>query len=75
VDDITHATSFWLNKDVAEEHLLREIAYYKARLADIEKAPRHSRHREGWGLTANRLQECRTKLAKLRSSKRRVQSH
>lgn len=64
--------SFWINEEVAEEQLLRQIAYYKARLADIQKAPENSRHREGLATTEYRLEECRQRLAQLRRSQRRL---
>jgi hypothetical protein len=54
-----------------EDQLLSRIAYYKARLADIQKAPKNSRHREGWEAVASRLEESQYLLAHLRSRRSR----
>lgn len=49
-----------------ETQLLEEIAYYKARLADMRKAPETSRHRDGLQRVAERLKNSETMLARLR---------
>jgi len=54
-------------EELTEDHLRREIAYCKARLADIQNAPPHSRHREGLMHAANRLRECEHRLTRLRA--------
>lgn len=54
---------------ITEDQLLNEIAYYRARLADIEKAPEQSRHREGLERVSSRLKECQHQLAALRSKR------
>jgi len=63
----------WQREDdpQTEDQLLGRIAYYKARLADIQKAPKHSRHREGWEAVAARLEESQHQLARLRSRRTR----
>lgn len=63
-------SSLWLNREITEEELLRNIAYYKARLVDIQNAPPHSRHREGWADTRERLEQCQRRLAELRRRRR-----
>lgn len=55
-----------------EEQLRSQIAYYKARLADIQKAPSNSRHREGWDAVATRLAESQYLLARLHSRRERT---
>lgn len=50
----------------AEEHILGEIAYCKARLADILNAPESSRHREALGKITERLRRSEALLAQLR---------
>lgn len=52
-------------KEVTEEELREQVAYYKARLMDIEKAPPHSRHRDGWAETRRRLHQCQRQLKAL----------
>lgn len=49
-----------------EEPILGEIAYCKARLADIRKAPESSRHREALGQVIERLRRNELLLAHLR---------
>ena len=55
---------------VTEEELHQRIAFYKARLADIQKAPEGSPHRRGWDEATRRLQECRRKLRALHQHRR-----
>ena len=57
-----------LHPGVAEEQLIEEIAYYKARLADIRKAPATSRHRERLEHVADRLSHREMMLAQLRNN-------
>lgn len=56
-----------IDPQAVEDQLLSQIAYYKARLADIQKAPRNSRHREGWETVTSRLEESQHRLARLRN--------
>lgn len=60
------------NPQAVEDQLLSQIAYYKARLADIQKAPKNSRHREGWETVTSRLEESQYLLARLRSRRNRT---
>lgn len=56
-----------LRPSVAEEQLRGEIAYYKARLADIRRAPATSRHRDSLDHVADRLHQRELLLAQIRS--------
>jgi hypothetical protein len=60
-----------LNPVVSEEQLIEEIAYYKARLADIRKAPATSRHRERLEHVADRLHQREMMLAQMRTHRPR----
>lgn len=51
----------------SEEHILGEIAYCKARIADIRRAPETSRHREALSQVTERLRRSELLLAQLRS--------
>jgi hypothetical protein len=51
----------------AEEHILGEIAYCKARIADICKAPETSRHREALSHVQERLRRNELLLAQIRN--------
>ncbi len=59
--------SFIRPPSAAEEHILGEIAYCKARLADISKAPEASRHREALSQVTERLRRNERLLAQLRN--------
>ncbi len=43
--------------ELSEEHLRAELAYFKARLTDIDKAPPGSRHREGRARILRQIRE------------------
>lgn len=58
-----------LRPSVTEEQLRSEIAYYKARLADIRRAPATSRHRDRLEHVADRLRQRELMLAQIRSSR------
>lgn len=54
----------------AEESLIREINYCKARLVDMETAPSHSRHREGRSRVLCHYARCEELLRRLRQGRR-----
>lgn len=60
-----------LHPVVSEEQLLEEIAYYKARLADIHKAPATSRHCERLEHVAENLRQREMMLAQMRTHRPR----
>lgn len=51
---------------LTEEYLLGEIAYCKARLADIHNAPESSLHRQALAQVAERLHRTEALLSQLR---------
>ena len=59
-----------LSDEPTEEELHQRIAFYKARLMDIQKAPEGSPHRRGWREVSRRLQECRRRLSALQARRR-----
>jgi hypothetical protein len=61
-----HSIQKRLGQQVTEEQLLGEIAYYKARLADIRRAPPASRHREVLHEVSDNLQRREEMLERLR---------
>lgn len=52
--------------DLSEEQLLAAIAYYKARLADIEHAPEGSPHARGRTRATSQLRQYQRQLTLLR---------
>jgi len=60
-----------LHPVVSEEQLVEEIAYYKARLADIRKAPANSRHCERLEHVSDCLRQKEILLAQIRSHRPR----
>jgi len=59
-----------VNEDLTEEELHQRIAFYKARLMDIQKAPEGSPHRRGQQEVSRRLQESRRSLSALQARRR-----
>lgn len=55
-----------LVSEPSEDRLLREIAYCKAQLIDIGKAPDGSRHKQGLSRARRHLEECQHLLAQVR---------
>ncbi len=59
--------AFLYGSDSSEARLRREIAYFKARIADIRNAPPNSKHRESLHWVEDRLLECERQLEAVRS--------
>jgi hypothetical protein len=60
-----------LRTSVTEEQLRSEIAYYKATLADIRRAPATSRHRDRLEHVTDRLRQREMMLAQIHGCQER----
>lgn len=54
-----------VQNEVTEESLLVQLAYYRAMLADANRAPRNSRHHMNAERIRSHLEECERRLAAL----------
>lgn len=55
----------FLVRELSEERVKDELAYFKARLTDIDRAPPHSKHRQGRARIVRKIQEYQAVLKEL----------
>ncbi len=53
----------------SEEALRQRLAYCKARLTDIDNAPRHSRHRQDRNRVVSQIRKFESALERLRATR------